>query len=119
MHIFKDMDQYDFSEPPVIGTLWDNNHKMLHLPKYIISLYIKSTYDHKFDINQIYPVDFCEFLMFIDQYPTNQLSIDLLEKELIIYMDLHKIIHDEYIFEICNKYQLKFMYIYLHQKSLS
>ncbi len=59
-----------------------------------------------------------EFVKFIDQYPTNILSIDILESQIIDYYDNNKIEYDEFMRKICIKYQLKNMYIHIHNKDL-
>ena len=80
---------------------------------YVINLYIGSCYNKMFDIDDIQSTDFVDFLNFIDRYPTDILSIGLLEKEIIIYMDKNKIYEDEIINNICKKYQLKYLYLFL------
>jgi hypothetical protein len=84
--------------------------------KYIMNHYIHSCYTNTFDINNIKPVDLVLFLKFIDQYPTNSLSIDLIEQELIEYLSKHKIEINRSIEELCVRHQLKYMYIYIHNQ---
>ena len=99
----------NFDDPLVLDVL---------VPKYIINLYIKSAYDNKFDINKIKPDDFINFLKFIDQYPTSVLSIDKLENELIEYLNKHKISYEEPMSDIIKRYDLKYLYLDLHNKKV-
>ena len=77
--------------------------------------YIKSCLDGVFDFETIRPDNFIQFLKFIDQYPTKILSIDQIEKEIIMYMIKNQIQPNEYILNMCTKYQLKRLYFYLKQ----
>ncbi len=81
--------------------------------KYIINLYIESCYTKIFDINDINPENLNEFLNFIDQYPSDVISINNLENDLINYMKVHKIIPDFFIKNMSMKYQLKYMYVHI------
>ncbi len=85
-----------------------------NVPKYIINKYLQSCYDYNFDIEYIKPCDIIHFLKFIDQYPTNLLSIDQLEFEIIDYFEKNNIIFDDFINTICIRYQLKNMYLNIH-----
>ncbi len=84
------------------------------VPKYIINLYILTTYTNKFNIHLIKPCDILQFLKFIDQYPTIDLSIELLERDIIEYFDTYRIDYDDYTKVLCRKYQLKIMYLQIH-----
>ena len=84
------------------------------VPKYVINLYIDSCYENKFDINNVLPKDFVNFLNFIDKYPTNVLSIDLLENQLIDYIRKFNNLHDHVIDAFIVKYQLKYLYLSLN-----
>jgi hypothetical protein len=86
----------------------------IDVPKYIMNMYINSCYTNTFNINNIKSDDLILFLKFIDRYPTNFFSIDTIEKELIKYLEKHNININELIKELCERYQLKYMYIYIH-----
>ncbi len=104
------LDQYDHNEIPTLSVI---------IPEYIMMEYLQSTYDQMFDINVILKNDFITFLMFIDQYPTRVLSIDLIETEIIMYMNSNKIDINNYLIEMCKKYKFKSMYLYIKQRLLS
>jgi hypothetical protein len=107
--LLNDINDYDMNDPIVLN---------VNVPKYIILLYIQSCYDGIFDIDDINLSDFHQFLNLIDQYPTKILSITLLELSLIKYMDKNTITFDDYIKNICDRYQLKYMYLYFNQEVL-
>ncbi len=86
-------------------------------PRYIVNLYIDACYNESFDINDIKPIDLISFLKFIDQYPSNSISIDILEQPLIQYIEKHNIV-DEFLKNICLKYQFKKMYVYFHNQNI-
>ncbi len=62
---------------------------------------------------------FIQFLKFIDLYPTEYISIDLMEKKIIKYSNENDIIYDDYFKQITIRYQLKIMYLDMHIKKLS
>ena len=83
-----------------------------------INVYLQSCYDLTSDIDDILPDDFVNFIMFIDQYPTKTLQIDLIESEIILYLDKNNIMINDFLINISIKYQLKNLYLYCHQKTL-
>lgn len=108
------MESADFSEPVDLD---------IDVPEYIINLYIKSTYTKKFEIRKIKPYDFIKFIKMIDQYPTQILSIKRIEHKMLKYINsMH---HDDlcddminYLSEIIKKYELKLLYIWVHNKNM-
>ncbi len=73
-------------------------------PRYLIDLYVKLGTDsnHKIDtdpdedymtniLKQIYPIDILDFIKFIERYPLNNLSINILEFHLIDYFKRYRI----------------------------
>jgi hypothetical protein len=87
------------------------------LPQYLLSLYLQSCYDNKFDFNDIESNDdFLEFLHWIDKYPTNVLSIDNFENEIVKYILVNKVPIDDYINELTSRYRLKHFYILINNK---
>jgi len=132
MCLFSENQTLSFETLPVLGS---------DAPEYLMELYVESLdqsleqsldqslNNHLFNIMSIdqdekkNESNLLKFLKLIDQYPTKQLSIDLLENELIRYMDerIGKIGKDQMvqIIEIFDKYQLKTMCLYLHQNNLS
>ena len=105
--------QFDKYDPDDIPTLTGK------IPEYMMIEYLQSSYELKFDINVILPNDLITFLMFIDQYPTTILSIDQIETDLIMFIDLNKLEINDYMMEMCKKYKLKSMYMYFHQRILA
>ena len=89
-------------------------------PIYIINMWIESMYTEKFDIMQIKPDDLISFLIHIDQYPTNILTIENLEYQLIDYLGHHNTYtyYDNWIKELCMRCGLKLLYLYFHNKEL-
>lgn len=108
MHLFKDI-----GENLNFGTniILDGN-----LPKDVMNQYIVSSYTGSIDLNLIPCDHFINFLKFIHQYPTDHLTIDKLEAQIIKYIDKNKIKYCDYLKGICNKYQLKSMYLDMHNK---
>ncbi len=98
-----------------------NSSTSIFLPDNIICMYIRSCYNvNTFNINDILGPDFINFLKFLDQYPTKTLSIDLLEHNLIQWIDIHIKekpfdIDINYIKNICDKYKLKYLCLFLSQ----
>ncbi len=107
MYLLDSVDPLDNLDIPILNG---------EMPKYLIIIYLQSIYDHQIDIDDILKEDFKQFIKFIDQYPTKMLTIDLIEEDMIIYMNNNKIIIDEYFINICKKYQLKYMYLYFEDK---
>ncbi len=83
-------------------------------PKYIINLYIDSCYSKTFDINDVEPEHVMEFISLIDQYPTDYLSLYILEDDLTKYIIHHNINCNDYIKDISIRYKLKKLYIVCH-----
>lgn len=109
MTIFKDID-LDFSDPPILS---------IPLPSYLISMYLQSCYYNTgfLDFNLIKTNnDFLKFLDFIDQYPTVDLSIDSREIEIVLYMLKNKVAVNQHIKDLCKKYSLRHLYIFIKQK---
>ncbi len=109
--IFKEIkDLANFEEKIILDT---NNP----IEKYIMNLFIQSTYTKNFNLDKIKPSDILQFIHLIDQYPTSLLSLDILELELIHYFTKHNIDYDCYMIEFINKYGLKNIYYYSFLKS--
>ncbi len=107
INMFNDTNYLDFTDPIVLN---------VSVPKYVISLYLESCHGKTFDITNIKVCDLQQFLNFIDQYPTKNLSIHLIEKELLKFMNDNSIVFDDYLKNICYKYKLKYMYLYFNHK---
>lgn len=71
---------------------------------------------------KIQPCDFIPFLKFIDQYPTVNLSIDTMEIDICFYVNENMTFVDadsfEYLGKITDKYNLKYMYLNIHNYKL-
>jgi hypothetical protein len=89
------------------------------VPKYIISLYIDSCYNKCFKLNKVKPNDLMSFLKFIDRYPTIYLSIYKIKHELKFYFFVNKIKYNQYIEDICTRYKLKDLYVWIHNQKIS
>ncbi len=99
--------------------IFDDNFELEgHCPKYVINIYIHTIMTHILDINRIKPCDIIEFIKFMDQYPIDVISIDSLDHQLLIYFNKHKnvIIYDPFIESLCQRYQLKYLYLYVHDQ---
>lgn len=107
MHLFHDIEEFVDGDIILEG----------NLPKDVINKYISSSYTGLFCIDCIPEEYFLDFLKFIDQYPTKYCSIDILEQQMIKYIDENKIKYNEYLKGICDKYQLKSMYLDIHNKN--
>jgi ankyrin repeat protein len=90
------------------------------LPKEIINHYIDLAIHgiQIIDLNIIEPVDFINFLRFIDQYPTIYLSISLIENLIIRYMDQNNIRYNDYLKDMSIRYKLENMYLDIHNKKM-
>jgi ankyrin repeat protein len=109
IHVLKDLNEYACDEPIILEA---------NVPKYIMLMYIHSCYDGIFDINSINTSDFYQFLNLIDKYPTDYLSINSLEISLIQYMVLNNIPFNDEIKALCDRYRLKYMYLYINQRKV-
>ncbi len=89
-----------------------------NLGKKSIIVYLQTCYDNEFDIDDIQLMEIKDFIIFIDQYPTKILQINLIEKDLIRYMYKNNVQINDFWKNISIKYQLEDMYLYCHQKSL-
>jgi hypothetical protein len=101
----------DFDEPIILSG---------SIPMYVMNLWIESMYTKVFDITEIHPNDIIYFLKHIDQYPTDILSIDKIEQNLIEYFDTmqYNVAYDMYLRDICHRYKLKRLYLCLHNKKM-
>ena len=114
MYLFKELvtdDTISFEDNIVLNPL-------SHVPEYVVNLYIHGSCTGDFDINNILPEDFITFLKFIDQYPSQGLHIDGIENDIIDYLEKNKITPCEYVKNICTKYQMKHLYLFINNKHL-
>jgi hypothetical protein len=106
MLLFNDMaDTVDFSE------LFELN---IDAPKYVINLYVHSLHGYSIDINIIKPKDIESFVRLIDQYSTINLSIPKMELMFVTYFINNNIIPSDQIKCMCDRYKLKYMYMWIH-----
>ncbi len=116
IHLLKEMslkpNNYDFTDPMILN---------VSVPDYVINKYIASCYENMFDIDEILPKDFNSFLNLIDEFPTDVLSIDILEIKLVKYMkkNSNELTLDHQIKNFSIKYQLKIMYLFLYINEIS
>jgi hypothetical protein len=103
-------DMCDFSEEFSLGDGF-----VVPIPKYIINMYIQTIYEGEIDIFAIDQKDFIVFLKFIDQYPLKCMNINDIESDIVRYCAKYNVI-DSMLSEIASRYQLKELYIYLHNK---
>jgi hypothetical protein len=114
MCLLKDIQETaDFEDTIIINT-----HEY-EIPTYIVNLYINSCYTQRFDMRNIETKDIIPFIKFVDQYPTNILMISNLERPLITFFAKHKIEYDSFMKDICNRYQLKLMYLVIKLQEFS
>ena len=92
------------------------------MPRYMINLWIRSMYTKQINIEKIMPCDMVAFLNHVDQYPTDFLTINTLELNLIKYFDDDQM-HDnellEYLRNLSHRYKLKYMYLWIHNKIIA
>jgi hypothetical protein len=88
------------------------------LPPYLINIYIDSCHTGSNNLKQIAPGDIIQFIKFIDQYPTQTLSIDKLELKIVEYFEHEDIKCGSDLNEICDRYKLKLLYMYLHNQKI-
>jgi len=107
MLMFKDnqMIEVDQSEPP---TLEGN------LKQYLINIYFDAIMNHWIDLNQIDPVDIFDFLKFLEQYPADNLSPELIEMQLIDYFNLHDIVLSAELIQMFHRCCMRLMYLYVN-----
>jgi hypothetical protein len=106
MLFFNDiMDTADFTDLIELNSL---------APKYVINLYVNSLHTDNININKIKPKDIESFVRLIDQYSTLDLSIEKMEWRLVQYFIINKIIPSDQIKDMCNRYNLKYMYMWIH-----
>ncbi len=89
----------------------------------LINMYIDSLYTGKINLMLIEPKNIIEFLSFIDQYPTESLSINKLEQEIVDLFEqnvpseeTNKISFSSKLEEMCEKYKLKSLYLLIHNE---
>ncbi len=90
-------------------------------PEYLIRLYIQAGHD-EIDSNILDHVevrDIEHFMRFIDHYPLNNLSISILECDLIKYFEKHRIKYTDLMKDICIRNGLKIMYCKINGIALS
>jgi hypothetical protein len=82
----------------------------------VINHYINTCHGNRLDMNHILPEDFIDFLNFIDKYPTDRLSVNLLENQIIYYIDKYNVPNISDIDSLVSRYQLKQLYLSIYQK---
>lgn len=110
--IFRDTKDIDVFDNVELG-------EGIDVSKNIINKYIFSCYTGWFNLNTVDRSDIIETLKFIDRYPTKYLSIDKLEKNIIMYHDKLNTPYDLYIKDISERYQLKKLYLDIKCKDLA
>lgn len=82
-----------------------------NVPQYIVIQYIKASYFNTFDLNDIKPIDFMNFLDLVEKNPTTVLSIDKMDCQIVKYIDKNNMISEselETLKILCQKYGLKY-----------
>lgn len=111
----KSVDMLDFSgEPITLNGSFDDP-----LPSYLINIYIHSCHTGSNNLNRVAQGDIIQFIKFIDQYPTQTLSIDILEPNIVEYFELENIKCGSELDDICDRYKLKLLYLYLHNEKVN
>jgi hypothetical protein len=88
-----------------------------NLPKYLVNMYLNSIISKRYNLVTICPDDIFKFVKFIDQYPSDVLSIDKLELDLVEYFEENDIQLNEMIKSLCFRYKFKYTYVYFHNKN--
>ena len=86
------------------------------LPEYLINMYIESCYSDVIDFARILSNDFIEFIKFVDLYPTNILSVEKLEMEIVKYCKINIFDHSQ-LEELCDRHGLKHLHLFLHKNN--
>jgi hypothetical protein len=89
------------------------------LPCYAIHQYIDSCYGLPFELKNIHKDDFINFMRFIDQYPSTNVSINSMEEQIIGYLEEYDANYEVYFKSICQRYDLKNLYVHMHNLKLS
>lgn len=87
-----------------------------NLTRNTMNHYIISSYTGTINLKTILSEQFIFFLKFIDQYPTIYCSIKIIENQIIQYINKNRIKYCDYLKYLCKKYQLKAMYLDMHNK---
>lgn len=87
------------------------------MPKYLVNNYLSAIIFKHFKIDNIDSEDIFEFIKFLDQYPSTELSLDKLEADLVEYFEANNIHFNEIIRDICKRYKFKYMYLHMHNKN--
>lgn len=110
MMIFEDLvNEMDFTELPILDGVQ---------PKYILNMYVYAALTGIFKINSIESCDIMGFIKLIDQYPLKKLPLKSLETDIIKYFEKNDVEYDEYMQDICTKYQLRIMYIAIYNQNI-
>ena len=98
------------------------------LDYYLINMYIESCYSGTINLIMVGPSDIMQFLRFIDQYPTESLSINKLELDIVDYFDnllkdktedkINNNTFDSELEVMCEKYKLKCLYLFIHNEKI-
>lgn len=97
-----------------------NDYELIgNVPHYVIIQYIMASYNNTFDINEIKPTDFINFLEFIDRNPTTVLSIGNLDCQIVKYIDKNNIItesdqNQEILKQLSQKHKLKYTQMFIN-----
>lgn len=111
MLIFKDNDmiQTNDQEPVILQG---------NVKQYMVNIYLNTIVNRtKINLNLIEPSDIFDFLKFLEQYPADCLSIGMIDRQLIDYFNYHDIDPKE-INSMCQRCELKLMYLYINQNAL-
>lgn len=112
MCVFDNVEMNDPDEPiPVLDSV-------VKISDDLINMYIHSCYTQHFDLFDISVNELVQFLRFIDQYPTKNLSIDTLEDQLVQYIGImdnyQELKNDCALLDLVDKYQLRDTYAQMH-----
>lgn len=95
----------------------DNVELYGNLKKEYVNMYIHMCHGDTMSLRSIDKSDFVEFIKFIDKYPSKNLTLDKLEKELVEYLYENKINPNNYIKNICSRYKMKLLYMVCHNST--
>ncbi len=118
--VYSSMDLFKGIDEILLKTDDDNLIELfINVSEYLMNLYVHTSHGHWFDIQIVSPNEFLDFLNLIDKYPTNVLSINKLEKQIIWYIMYHSISIEQSTKLMLDKYKLNRLYLYLQQSSKS
>lgn len=122
--LFKEIKDILRFDEPVVLSCGSGGYDYLSspCPKYLINLWLGSIDTKEINLMEIEPQDILSALDHIDRYPTESLSIKLIEHQLIRYFDQMttecQSICLKYLIDLSSRYGLKYLYLWIHNQKI-